>query len=53
MKITLTPINDVKPYERDPRLNDPAVTVPEPAGLATLGLTAGLLIVRRNRGRGR
>jgi DNA modification methylase len=25
MKITLTPINDVKPYERNPRLNDPAV----------------------------
>ena len=25
MKITLTPIDDVKPYERNPRLNDPAV----------------------------
>lgn len=25
MKITLTPIDDVKPYDRNPRLNDPAV----------------------------
>jgi DNA modification methylase len=25
MKITLTPIDEVKPYERNPRLNDPAV----------------------------
>jgi DNA modification methylase len=25
MKITLTPIDNVKPYERNPRLNDPAV----------------------------
>ncbi|MEM7577506.1 MAG: DNA modification methylase [Planctomycetota bacterium] len=25
MKITLTPIDDVKPYERNPRVNDPAV----------------------------
>ena len=25
MKITLTPIDDIKPYDRNPRLNDPAV----------------------------